>query len=358
MSSGKKLCTTASIQDNVSSSVSGNTFLKSCKVDLVVATYPSFFHGNDQNIDGRVEIFGAFNGQPETASMSDATARTVPDVYYEPATNSLTPGPTYKHTTSINEPPTFENVNYTNAGELTVINYKMSVTSSNSELTTSPSDSGLGWGPCRFPPMTPPPSRCEVPKRLEEEWDEDTSNFLTPDPNRVNGRPIVEETTCPMYDEVPPRGACINAAAALTGWIFNIWGTILNLSCLVRNDCYRNVDIMVETDSMLGSNEGCKEPCGDFYSDQMISARSIPNSSGQCSNYGEGQDAPCFPDKYVGTPGLCTVCGQFVPCTIVWKNWLYDEYHRIRLETPPCIRENGDGYCTYEEYFEFFQKQV
>ncbi|MDD3661631.1 MAG: hypothetical protein PHG63_01060, partial [Candidatus Dojkabacteria bacterium] len=359
MSSNSFVCSEFSSGDDVEDSVSGHTFNKSCDINVVYATYPSFFHGGDfyppavgdtPAGDGRIDFW-----RGEWPSFSDVSGRTTPDADYV-AGVGLVPGDEYHWSNATNYPPN-QNPGYgENTANATAAEYRPYVADSG-QVENAPGTNGsdgesmMAIGPCDNPPTEEIRIACESVVKAHYEWYDES--YYTPDPEKRIGRPISDSGTCPLVENVNYNVACINAGTFLQGWLFSWWGVLSNVSCLFNEEaCYEDVQLMLLTDSIVGTNDGCEEPCGDMVMDMQNSSTSPPDPSRECSSYTTGNNNPCWPDRYIGTPGLCTVCGRFVPCTFIWKNWLFDNYSMLRKESPHCIIHPEDEMCTFEGYFE------
>ncbi len=404
MTQGNYTCSTFSTSDNVSSFFSGYTFSKSCRIDVVLATYPKFFHGGDLNSDGRIDIY-----KGEWPSFADATGQLQPSTEF--VGGMMLPGDEYKYSGAVNYPPE-TNPRYLSDGkERTEAEYVPEVLSAGDSVDQPPTNGGSQDSTLAFPntectnsPLNEIKSDCASGRKSYNEWamwgnpvtmntkvNLDTESvgdpavagtstfcqtingqsncgnpFWYPDKGKVLARYTSDNSTCPLVNNVSGDLACINASAAVFGWVFKFSGFFQNLACIVRGDCLTNVNIMMNTESLTGSNQGCEEPCGDVYSDTLVASQRPPNYSKDCANFGVGQNSPCWPDTYIGTAGMCRVCGSMVPCTFVWKNWLKDNYDRQRTENKPCdetgwVTYKGKKYwmCNFEEtngvpgYFDF-----
>jgi len=357
MTSGEYTCSVSSVDENVSGSVFGDVFSHSCRIDVVLATYPMFFHGGDFNGDGRIDIY-----RGEWPSFSDVTGQLQPSAEF--VNGEIAPGDEYHYSGAVNYPPDVNPEYGTDGSERTAAKYVPEVLSAGDSVDQQPSNPSEADSTLAFPqqdcsesPLESVRTNCASGRKAYNEWDmirnpNTASNTVQcetvngqsncgmplwyPDANKQLARPVSQATTCPTVDTVFPHYACLNANAFLFGWVFQFSGFIQNLDCLIHNSCMKNVKIMMRTESLLGSNKGCEEPCGDVYSDTLVASQRAPNYLSSCDNYGTGQNAPCWPDTYVGTPGLCRICGTLTVCTFVWKNWLKDNYDRQRTENAPC----------------------
>ncbi len=359
VSSGSYVCSTFSTRDEVSDSVQGERFSKFCKIHIVYATYPAFFKGGDfvdidgdgrPDADGRTDVY-----QGEWRSFANVTGRTMPDSVY--VDGEAVPGASYHMTGASNFGPE-DNLPYLiDPKEATETDYHPMVTSSG-EVVDDPgslgadSDSKLAIGPCDESPLETVGEKCESAVKAYSEWFD--GSILAPEIGGGLSRPIADAGTCPLVENVNYKIACLNAETALLGWTFSFWGRLMDLGCLLTNTCYEDVQLMIQTDSLMGTNYGCEEPCGDVYSDAIVASQRAPSLTTDCSSDGMGgQNTPCVEDRYVGTPGLCSVCNKLVPCTFVWKNWLYDHWEAQMGESDVCEVGVNAKFCTFEEYFKY-----
>lgn len=367
MINSNTVCSTISVNDSVTNSGSSNMFSQSCNVRIILGTYPMFFHGGDFDCNNRYDIdngewppFSQFGGQLQPS----ATFASNGEIYL---------GPDGLSANDVNTSPNYD-ADYMDDGTpitTTEVTSTVTGTSNGANVTSAvPSkvDLGLPNKPCECSPLDAsiscPCASGSLAKANFSKWENPASEssgtvigsivngqsnlgspFMAPDPGKALARLTGAVSECKAVDNVFPDYACLNAGSALmaTNLSFQVVGFFSNLGCIVRGDCMFNVRVMVETGSLLGSNSGCEEPCGDVYSDSLVSAQRAPNSTtASCTSYGSdvtGLNAPCVEDKYVGTIGLCSVCGMTTSCTFVWKNWLYDNYLRERANLGPCVRK-------------------
>lgn len=404
MTKGGFVCSNVSTKGEVTGFLNGSTFSRSCQIMVVEATYPKFFRGGDFNKDGRIDIY-----KGEWPSFSDATGQTQPDAKFvrKGGKVEIIPGDEYHLSMSINHIPNGNVKPPTDGSEPTAAKFVPKVTGAGNSIdeqasASSESDSYIAFPPqgCDESPLTSIATNCESGRKAFHEWsswsnpryrdnseekdtDEKTENpsdiagtstacrtvngqsncgipFWYPDNEKRLARKPASDITCPSVQYAPSSIACINAFLVAFGWMFKFSGILQNLGCMTMGNCYENVQVMMNVESLTGSNQGCEEPCGDVYSDTLISSQNPPNHFKECNNYGTGQNSPCWPDYYVGTRGICNVCGDDVGCTFVWKNWVRDNYVRQRTENGPCgdddkITYKGVTYsmCDVDEYVNY-----
>lgn len=353
LTDGVFVCSEFRHTENVSGSGSGLTFSKDCPVTVTFATYPAFFYGRDVDGDNRYVPFNPQDPRQEIEWSDFANVG-----IQRGANASAVEGENMYPDPDVRQG--YRNVLPPNAGdellegvdlkERTVTNASFSISGGDAEMTQG-EPTRIGTDPCEEDPSKEGSLACPSGKFSYYQTEGIASAYLPPDPEKKIGRPQAGETVCYAVEEVKYKLACINGEDLLFGWTVRFEGILENIQCRIEGNCLENVRVVINTDSLLGTNEGCEEPCMDFAQDLYISSMNAPNTGGSCSSYGEGMNSPCWEDSYIGTPGMCRVCGKLTPCTLLWKNWIKTEYEWMRAEIGPCDPDENP-YCEWEGYWE------
>jgi hypothetical protein len=353
LTEGEFVCSEFRHTENVSESGSGDTFSKDCPVTVAFATYPAFFFGRDVDGDNR---YIPFNPQDRRQKVEWSDFANVG--MQRGANASAVEGENMYPASDIREG--YRNVLPPNAGddvlegqdlkERTVTKAAFSTSGGDAEMTQG-EPTRIGTDPCEEDPSEEGAEACPSGKLSFVTTEEATYGFMPPDPEKRAGRPQGAETVCYVVENVKYQIACINELDLLFGWVMRFQGILENIQCRIEGNCLENVRVVIDTDSLLGTNEGCEEPCMDFSHDLYISSMNPPNTGGSCSSYGEGMNSPCWEDSYIGTPGFCRVCGKLTPCTLLWKNWIKTDYEWMKAGIGPCDPEENP-YCEWEGYWE------
>lgn len=339
VSSGTYVCSEFSGSTEVSQEVVGHTFSKRCSIEIIEATYPAFYAGVLANNDARVDY-----KQGEAPALAHITGN-VNDV--DEINGEKMPGQEFHHSNAIHNVPNTSDVSYHDVDGSSMVETYAVATSPNAQNEAGQGGNPVTVGDCEpGSTMGNPNPQCDNLNKATKEWEAENPWWCQPNAD-CTSRPIEQDSTCPNIELVGGERSCYQP---LHRPIINISGFLSDLECLLTNNCYENVQLMIWTDPLMGKNNGCIPPCGDMQADAQVAATHVPDQTRSCTSNNPGiggQNAPCWDDRYVGTWGRCSVCNREVPCMFVWKNTLYDEYERMKAEQGPCDPGNGDMFCTF-----------
>jgi hypothetical protein len=176
-----------------------------------------------------------------------------------------------------------------------------------------------------------PSQHCESSAAQGAQANEGMHNFLKP-PAASRGAALRANDTCPSdYDQARYRVLCLDLKGILEGWIVRMRGNVPKGRCEVDEAlgvdllCKRTVSLTVYVKDLFDARI-------EEHSDFLVQASRSPDGSGSTdsvTSYAE------FPDEYVATPGVCSVCGQYAKCMIVWRDYRREHWERAKSEVQP-----------------------
>jgi hypothetical protein len=172
-----------------------------------------------------------------------------------------------------------------------------------------------------------------------------------------NYDPELDNSYCPDLTEVervPYRILCLDIVGLAQGWIHRFTGNAPRGKCMVDHAigttyCRRAVGLTIYAE--------------DIMSEDLVEYRSFLVSAGkppvvdEDEEWKEGEPVRSnFPEEYVATPGVCSVCGQYTMCWIMWHDYRESVWEQYRNTNIPCTEESTDRICDFEEYSRYIEE--
>jgi hypothetical protein len=359
LTEGAMVCSETDHNENVSNVGSGITFSRDCTIELLAGTYPRFFFGYDPDRDNRYPPYDPDNPNqpPQWPGFAVEMMPTASDVRISGGVSS--PGESFKEGARNFYPPNnselnadLENTDFTERTEVTAT---PSAEGPNASMQQA-GEIDFSTDECEEDPSEPGNGNCPSGIFASTQGGYIAEAFTTPSQTEITGRPISDEAVCYLVEGVPSIGACINIPGIIRLPVLRLAGILQDIECRIRGDCMEDVHLILSVDAIRGNNQGCEPPCMDYTGDMLISVTKTADPTRNCSSYEKGTNSPCFNDSYVGTPGICSVCGRVVGCTIIWQNWIRDNYEYETASLPACDPDENP-YCEWDGYWDYVKER-
>lgn len=303
---------------------------ENCKVELVYGSIPAYFKGIDKDPkDGRIDTFKACEF-PDISNVAGSVLAA------EKQGDDIVPGDGIKRAElRFMAPDPDRSPQYSeDVAQATDITFNVTASTEGgeSEIVGGLDDDAQHSKTydCEFW-YDDPSQHCESSAAQGAQANEGLHNFMKP-PASSRGGELKATDTCPSnYDEVRYRVLCLDLKGILEGWIVRMRGNVPRGRCRIDEIlgvdllCKRSVGLTVYVKDLFDTRI-------EEHSDFLIQASRAPDGSGSTdsvTSYAE------FPDEYVATPGICSVCGQYAKCMIVWRDYRREHWERAKSEASP-----------------------